>query len=83
MDAHERILLNYNRAVTVRTLAGYAASVAFACLSAAIILFAPEHRTVAATVIAVAFLAMAVGLAGFTRFKASAPALKVEASNSN
>jgi hypothetical protein len=79
MDAQESILVNYNRAVTVRTVAGYVASVAFACLSAAVILFAPEHRTLSAMVVAFAFLALAVGLAGFTRFKASSPALKIDA----
>jgi hypothetical protein len=48
-------------------------------VSAALILFAPEHRTVAANIAAGAFLVLAAGLAGFTRFKASAPGLKIDA----
>lgn len=79
MDAQTKILLDYNRAVTTRTIAAYAASVAFAFISAALIVYAPESRSTAANLVAGAFLVLAVGIAGFTRFKAKAPAIEIEA----
>jgi hypothetical protein len=79
MEAHSKILGEYNRAVTSRAIAAYAAAVAFAIVSAATILFAPQDRTVAANIIAGAFMALAMGIAGFTRFKAKAPGIEIDA----
>lgn len=79
MDAQARIISEYSRITIVRTIAAYVASLGFATISAALIMFAPEHRGVAANIVAGAFLALAVGLAGFTRFMAKAPAIEIQA----
>jgi len=78
MEAQTKIITDYNRAITMRTLASYATSIGFACISAVLIMFAPEQRTMAANIVAGAFLVMAAGLAGFARLKASAPGLSLE-----
>jgi hypothetical protein len=83
MDTQAKALLDYHRAITTRTVAAYATSVAFAAISAALIVLAPESRTMAANLIAAAFLVLAVGIAGFTRFKAKAPAMEIEADGRN
>lgn len=83
MEAQTKIIADYNRAVTVRTLSAYAASFGFALVSGALVIFAPEHRTVAANIVAGAFLLMAAGLAGFTRLKANAPGLSLDAYGTN
>lgn len=83
MSAQTEIIADTNRAVTTRTLAAYGASVVFALISGALIVFAPESRTAAANLVAGAFLVLAVGIAGFTRFKAKAPGLDIEAAGRN
>lgn len=79
MEAQAKILADYNQAVTARAFASYSAAVVFALISAAVVIFAPEARSEAATLIAGAFLILAVGVAGFTRFKAKAPTIEFEA----
>lgn len=83
METQAEILGNYNRAVTIRTIAAYGTSVVFALISAALIVFASEHRETAANLVAGAFLVLAVGIAGFTRFKAKTPAIEIETDGSN
>ena len=79
MAAQVEILKEHNRNRTIQSVAGYAASVGFAAISAVLILFAPADRVIAADLVAAAFLALAVGLAGFTRFKAKAPGVEMSA----
>jgi hypothetical protein len=83
MGAQTQIIANYNKAVTVRTIAAYATSVTFAVISAWLIIYAPEQRETAANLVASAFLVLAVGIAGFTRFRAKAPAIEIEAGDRN
>lgn len=77
MKAQESIVNNHNKHSTIRALVPYAASVAFAAIGAQLIIFAPESRETAANLAAAALLVVAMGIAGFTHFKAKAPGLEV------
>jgi hypothetical protein len=77
MAAQVAIVNYYHKMATLRAIASYGASAVFACVAAALIVFAPENRTVGANVVAGAFVILAAGIAGFTRFRAKAPGLDV------
>jgi hypothetical protein len=67
-------IINYsNKMWMIRTVSSYGASVAFALISALLIIWAPDSRTVAADIVAAALLLLAAGLAGYTRFAAKLP----------
>ena len=53
-------------------------SAIFAIIAGALVILTPESRTVAADVVAAAFLVLAAGIAGFTRLRASAPGIKID-----
>jgi hypothetical protein len=78
MIIQERIISDNNKMVTIRAFAPYLASVAFAAISALLIMFAPTGREVAANIVAASLLVMAMGIAGFTRFSANLPGMKIE-----
>lgn len=73
------IINHNNRMWMIRTIAPYAAAVAFAAIAAFLIVFAPESRSTAANIVAAALLLLAVGIAGFTRFSAQLPGMKIDA----
>ncbi|MEM5406352.1 hypothetical protein, partial [Paraburkholderia unamae] len=51
----------------------------FAIIAAIIVVFAPASRTTAANIFSAAFMVMASGIAGYTRFAAKAPGIEVAA----
>jgi len=79
METQERIVNYYNRTVLIRVIAPYGASVMFALIAAALIIFAPESRTVAANIVAAGLLVLSVAIAGFTRFFAKLPGMELKA----
>jgi hypothetical protein len=78
MVIQERIISDNNKMVTIRAFAPYLASVAFATISALLIMFAPNGRELAANIVAASLLVLAAGIAGFTRFSANLPGIRVE-----
>jgi hypothetical protein len=78
MDAQVKFVTYQSKMFTTRVLASYGVSAVFAIIGAALIIFAPASREVAANVTSTALLVLAFGIAGFTRFKAKAPGLAVE-----
>ncbi|WP_145750995.1 hypothetical protein [Nitrospirillum amazonense] len=77
MSAQENLVKNYNSHITARIVAPYAASVLFASIAASLIIFAPQSRETAANFSAAALLVVALGIAGFTRFRAKAPGIEL------
>ena len=77
MQAQTEIVTNHLKMQTIRSLAAYGIAAFFAVVSAAIVVFAPETREVAANLFAGAFLVLALGIAGFTRFSARAPGVEI------
>lgn len=78
MNVHEKLVSYHNKMEMIRTVAAYGASVGFAAIGALLIAFAPESRSTAADIVAAALLVSALGLAGFTRFRAQLPGMKIE-----
>jgi hypothetical protein len=70
MDVQERIVKYHEKMLTIRMISCYAISTVFALIGAILILFAPAHREIAANIVAAALFVSAVGIAGFTHFKA-------------
>jgi hypothetical protein len=53
---------------TIRVVTSYLTSVAFVAIGAIVIIHAPSEREVSASIIALASLAVGIGIAGFTGF---------------
>jgi uncharacterized membrane protein YvbJ len=79
MAVQERIVIYHAKMATIRAVAAYSVSVIFVVISALLIGFAPESRSVAANIIAGALLILGAGIAGFTRLRAKAPGLDLNA----
>jgi hypothetical protein len=75
--SRERVAIHSARMFTIRTLSAYGVSSVFAIVGAALIIFAPESRETAANIVAAAFIVLALGIAGYSRFGVSAPGIEV------
>lgn len=82
IDAQVQIVTYQSKMFTIRVVASYGVSALFAMIGSALIIFAPPSREVAANVTSSALLVLAMGMAGFTRFKAKAPGLAIEGGKS-
>jgi hypothetical protein len=83
MDAQVSIVQYSLKMMTIRKLASYGASLLFLALAAVIIVFGPESRTTAANIVAGALLILALGIAGFTRFRAKGRGYDLSGSTGN
>jgi len=83
MTAQTEIVQYHLRMAMIRTVAAYSISAIFAIIAAMIVIFAPESRGVAANLFAGAFLVLALGIAGFTRFLVKAPGLEISGTSQN
>ena len=82
LEAQERLISLQDKTHTLRTMSSYAISAVFAALAFSLIMWAPAIREAAANIAAGSFLILAAGIAGFTRFRASAPTISIEGGRS-
>lgn len=80
MHAQTDIIKYHIKMSTIKALSGYGLSGFLALLSAVIVVFAPEFRSISANLFAGAFLVSAIGAAGFARFSTKSPGLEMSAS---
>lgn len=78
IQIQEGMIRYVNKMWTIRTVSSYATSVAFSVIGAALIIYAPESRGLAATIVAAGLFAMALGIAGYTHFSARFPGVRIE-----
>jgi hypothetical protein len=74
----EGIIKYTNKMWTIRTVSSYATSIMFSLIGMVLILFAPNSRQTAATIIAGSLFVVAVGIAGYTRFSARVPGIVMQ-----
>jgi hypothetical protein len=75
------ILLAYMRGRLIMRLGLYVLATVFVAVAAFLIVFAPNGKETASTIVAISLLAVALGAAGFGTFAIKAPLVSVEAEN--
>lgn len=73
-------MLHRQKMAMLTVIAAYTASVFFAAIATALIVYAPESRILAANIGAATLLVLAAGIAGFTRLQARFFGAEVRAS---